>query len=1040
MQYAAQAQELPEAGTFRGTAASYILTKAAAEREPLAQQNQAGLERKSAYQTVTVTGTITDEHGETLPGVTVLLKGTTIGTSTNADGSFSLATPDGNGILIVSFIGYQTREIPINNRSTINVSLVVDTKALQEVVVVGYGTQKKETLTGSVSQVTGEEIARSPSANVTASLQGRLPGLTASQRSGQPGRDDPAILIRGVGTLNDSSPLVIIDGVQRSQLGRLNPEDIESISVLKDASAAIYGARAANGVILVTTKSGSKGKPSFTLTYTHALSSPTKVTDVLDAATFAEVYNEGVFYRSNRNSGYTPQFPADAIQKYRDGSDPVLYPNTDWVNEVLKPSSYQRNLNLQVNGGSDDVRYLLSFGALEQDGNFRNDPTFYKQYNVRTKVDIDLTENLTIGANIYAILNRRTYSSTNQGDNFINILQANPTIVARYPNGLIGPGRLGENPLLIDQRGYDKIEDNPIYSTFTASYKVPFVQGLKLDASFNYDLSNQFEKVWSLPYFFYEYNTVTGGYDKKQGTGQAAASLNDSYRKWTTMLYNFRVTYDKTFLEDHHITAMLGREQQQNTFTFASAFRRNFLSTAIDQINVGSTAAEDKDNSGSASESAYDNYLGRLNYDFKSKYLLEFLFRYDGSQIFPQGKRYGFFPGISAGWRLSEEKFFRDALPFVDQLKIRASYGELGNDRVGAYQYLQSYLFGNNYVFGTNDAPGIYPDVMPNPGITWERAKKTDVGLEAKLWKGKLGLDFTYWKQNRNNILITRNLSVSNVFGFSGLPSENFGEVNSHGYELILTHANTIDKFTYSLSGNVAYQRSEVVELDEVPPAEPYQRYTGNPVGSDLYYKADGIFNTREELDNYPHHDNTQVGDIKIVDLNGDNIIDDKDRYRVPYTAIPRYVFGLNTDFQYKNFDLNIFMQGQTGAYNYDGTAAALGGTDFANASIWRATDRWAVNNINGTKPRADAWQPGNTTFFLFDATFIRVKTIELGYSVPESILAKTKFLKSFRVFASAFNLATWSKEITWADPEFSGGYLTYPPQRVINLGGSIKF
>jgi len=1044
--YPVQAQSFTGYGTVQA-AVPYPLIRAADETSLLALHKQAGSARKSPYQTMTVTGTITDENGEGLPGVTVLLKGTTIGTATSIDGRFSLDAPDGNGTLVVSFIGYQTQEVPINNRSTINVSLAQDTKALEEVVVVGYGTQNKETMTGSVSQVGGEEVAKSPSANVTASLQGRLPGLTASQRNGQPGRDDPTMMIRGGGTLNNSdpninnnAPLVIIDGVQRSQLGRLNPEDIESISVLKDASAAIYGARAANGVILVTTKSGIKGQANFTLTYSHALNSPTKVPDVLDAATFAEVYNEGVFYRSNRNPGYTPQFPAAAIQKYRDGTDRVLYPNTNWVDEVLKPSSYQKNLNLQVNGGSDKVRYLISFGALEQDGNFRNDPTFYRQYNARTKVDIELAKNLTVGANIYAILNRRTYSSTLQGDNFVNILQANPTIVARYPNGLTGPGRLGENPLLIDQRGYNKIDDNPIYSTFTASYQVPFVQGLKLDASFNYDLSNQFEKTWSLPYSYYEYNTVTEEYDKKQGTGQAAASLNNIYRKWTTMLYNFRVTYDKTFLEDHHITAMVGREQQQNTYTFASAFRRNFLSTAIDQIDVGSTASEDKDNSGSASQSAYNNYLGRLNYDFRSKYLFEFLFRYDGSQIFPQGKRYGFFPGVSAGWRLSEEGFFRDALPFVNQLKIRASYGELGNDRVDAYQYLQSFLFGNNYVFGTNDAPGIYADVMPNPNITWERAKKTDVGLEAQLWNGKFGVDITYWKQNRNHILISRNLSVSNIFGFSGLPTENFGEVNSHGYELILTHDNTIGKFSYNLSGNVGYQRSEVVELDEVPPAEPYQRYTGSPVGSELYYKADGIFNTQEELDNYPHHANTQVGDIKIVDLNDDGVVDDKDRYRFPYTAVPRYVFGLNTSFQYTNFDLNIFFQGQTGAYNYDGTAAALGGTDFANASVWRATDRWTVSNVEGAKPRADAWQPGNTTFFLFDATFVRLKTVELGYSVPESILAKTKFLKNFRVFASAFNLATWSKEIKWTDPEFSGGYLTYPPQRVINFGGSIKF
>lgn len=985
-----------------------------------------------------ITGTVKSGDSAVV-GASVQVKGTTNSTSTDLNGNFSIAAMQG-ATLVISSVGYVSQEVKLGSQTTIRVQLALSEQQLSDVVVVGYGTQKKTTLTGSVSTVTGSDIVKSPSVNVTSSLAGRLPGLIANQRNGQPGRDDPAILIRGTGTLNDNSPLVIIDGVPRSQLSRLNPEDIESISVLKDASAAIYGARAANGVILVTTKRGAKGKADFSFTYKYALSNPTKVPDMLDAATYAEVYNEGVFYRAGRNPNYIPQYSADAIRKYRDGSDPVLYPNTNWVDEVLKPSSYQQNMNLQVNGGSDKVRYLLSFGTTTQDGNFRHDPTFYKQYNLRTKIDIDLVKNLTIGANLYTIINKRTYSPIGQDVNFINILQANPTIVARYPNGLIGPGRLGENPLLIDQRGTDFIDDNPLYSTFTASYKVPFVNGLKFDASFNYDLSNQSEKVWSLPYFYHEYNTVTGQYDKKQGTGQAAASLSDTYRKWTTMLHNFRVTYEKTILDDHHVALMVGNEQQQNKFSFVSAFRKNYLSSAIDQINVGSSAAEDKDNSGSANAGAYNNYFGRLNYDFQSKYLLEFVFRYDGSQIFPDNKRYGFFPGISAGWRLSEEKFIMEALPFVNQLKLRASYGELGNDRVNPYQFLQSFSFGNNYVFGTSLAPGIYANVMPNPNITWERARKTDLGLEAQLWNGKLGVDLTLWNQKRTKILWPRNLSVSNVYGFSGLPSENIGAVNSRGLELILSHRNTAGKLTYTISGNMAYQYSKVIFQDEAPPAEPYQSFTGNPVGSGLYYKADGVFHTQEELNKYPHNINTQVGDLKIVDINGDGQITDKDRYILPYSATPRYVFGLNTDFQYKNFDLNIFFQGQAGAYNNDATAAALGGTDFANAVTWRATDRWTVDNPNGSKPRADTWAPGATDFFVFDASFVRLKTVELGYNLPQSILSKTRFIRNLRVFVSGFNLLTWAKEIKWTDPEFNGNFTTYPPQRIINFGASIKF
>jgi TonB-linked SusC/RagA family outer membrane protein len=991
-----------------------------------------------------------------IAGATVNIKGSTVSTQTDASGNFTIDAP-ATATLVISYIGFAVKEVKVGNCTSIIISLERIDSQLGEVIVVGYGTQKKSTLTGSVSQVSGSDVAKSPSPNITSSLQGRLPGLIANQRNGQPGRDDPNILIRGTGTvpvpggdfnalLAANAPLVVIDGVPRDGLGRLNPEDIESFSVLKDASAAIYGARAANGVILVTTKSGTRGKADFTVTYEYAMARPTKVPDVLDAATFAEVYNEGAFYRAGRNpANYTPQYNDAAIQKYRDGSDPVLYPNTDWVGLVLKPHSNQRNLNFQVNGGSDKVRYLLSFGNLFQDGSFRADPSTYKQYNIRAKIDIDLVKNFTVGANIYTTLNDRTYSPViNDGPNpentnFVNILQANPTLVGRYPNGLLGGGRLGQSPLLMDQRGFDKIQDNPIFSTFTASYKVPFITGLKLDGSFNYDLRNQLEKLWQTPYFFYQYNTVTGKYDKSQ-VPPSNASLTDTYSKWTTMLYNIRLSYEKTFRANHHVAAMIGWEQQKTSWSYVGASRKNYLSSAISQIDQGSSAAADISNRGSASNGAYNNYFGRINYDYKSKYLLEFLFRYDGSQIFAQGKRYGFFPGVSAGWRLSEEDFIQAALPFVNQLKIRASYGELGNDRIATYQFLHSFFIGNNYVFGTTDAPGIYEGVLSNPNVTWERAKKTDIGLEAQLWNGKLGIDFTYWRQQREKILINRALSIPNTFGFPGLPYENLGKVNSNGIELILSHKSKAGSVTYNLSANVAYQTSKVIFLDEVPPAMDYQKITGKPVFTELYYKADGIFHNQAELDKYPHSTNTQIGDIRVVDMNGDGVIDDKDRYRESRNAIPKYVFGFNTNFGYKNFDLNIFFQGQAGAYNYDPTAAALGGTDFSNSSVWRATDRWSVSNPNGSKPRADAWQPGNTTFYLFDATFVRLKTVELGYNIPSSVLGKTKFLKSARVFVSGFNLATWSKDIKWADPEFNGGYLFYPQQRIINFGGSIKF
>lgn len=1001
-----------------------------------------------SYQPVQVSGNVTDgQTGEPLIGVNVVVEGTTTGVVTDVDGNYNIRVPDKSGVLVFSFVGYIEEKVTITGQGVINVKLSPDIKSLKEVVVVGYGTQKKETLTGSVVNVSGDELQKSPASNVSSSLSGKLPGLIVNQRSGEPGRDDPSILIRGHGTfdsdtndgIDNTSPLIIIDGVERSYMSRLNPDDIESVSVLKDASAAIYGARAANGVILVTTKKGTAGKAVFSVGFNTAFQRPTKTPDLLDAATYAQVYNEGYWYRSGRpESNFTPYYTDEVIQKYRDGSDPVLYPNTDWIKEVMKPNSMQHRLSVQATGGTETIKYLISFGALSQNGAYRNNPTDYEQYNMRTSVNADLSKNFSVGANISAIFTNKTYACVDTWTNFYNIICASPTLVARYPNGLIGPGRLGENPLTLDQRGYDRTQETPINSTFTALYKVPFMEGLKIEGSFNYDMNNTFEKVLEKPYYYYEYNTITSEYDLTEGTGQSTVELTDTYKKYTTMLYNYRLVYDRIF-DKHHVGAMVGQEQQKDTYSYAMAYRKNFVSSAIAEINVGSSSSDDKNNGGSSSESARNNFFGRFNYDYGSKYLAEFVFRYDGSQNFPKGKRYGFFPAGSVGWRLSEEPFIREAFPFVDQLKLRFSLGQTGNDKVASYQYMQSYSFGNNYVFGTEDVSGIYANTMPNPNITWERSTKADLGLDASLWNGLLGMQLTFFKENRSDILATRDLSIPETLGFSDLPDENIGKVKNHGFELELSHRNTVRDLVYSIAGNVSFARNKIVYMDETPQSKAYQNQTGHPVGASLYYKADGIFNTQEELDAYPHASGTKVGDIKIVDLSDDGTIDSDDRYRFDYTSTPEIVFGLNTNFRYKSIDLGLFFQGQTNAYHYDSQFATLGTSDNNNAFVARAKNRWTVNNLNGTMPRSDSYSYGTTTFFLYDATFVRLKTVELGYTLPKDIASKIK-MNNVRVYVSGFNLLTWAKEIKWEDPELSGDALYYPQQRVINVGINLKF
>ncbi|MDL2245756.1 TonB-dependent receptor [Parabacteroides sp. OttesenSCG-928-J18] len=992
-------------------------------------------------QTTSITGTvISAEDGEPVIGATVQVKGTTVGSITDVDGNFSVVVTAGN-TLVFSYLGLETVEMAARDKMI--VKLTTASQLLDAVVVVGYGTQKKETLTGSVANLAGAEIVKSPAANIATSLAGKLPGLIVNQRSGQPGADDPDIYIRGASSFaSGNSPLIIIDGVERDHMGRLNSEDIESYSVLKDASAAIYGARAANGVILITTKKGSIGKPVFSVTHNTSFSRPTTTPDMLNAADYATVFNEGIWYRAGRPSGnHTPFYSDEVIAKYRDGSDPVLYPNTDWVREIMKPHSIQNRTSIQATGGSESVRYLFSYAFQNQGSAFYNNPSGYKQHNVRVSVTADLNKYLTVGANISAILGERQESSVGSPvDVFTNVYLANPTLVARYPNGLTAPGRLGENPLLLDQRGYSKISNTPIYSTFTASLKIPYVEGLKAEGSFNYDLRNQFTKRWDLPYYYHEYNVQTGEYDRKQGTGVTTISLQDTYAKWTTMMYNLRLVYENTFAQDHNVSAMIGMEQQKNKSSNANAYRKNFLSSQLPELNVGSNASEDKNNGGSSSASARDTYFGRFNYNYKSKYLAEFIFRYDGSANFMTGKQYGFFPAASVGWRMSEEEFMRQAMPFVDQLKLRFSVGQTGNDRVNAFQYLQTYSFAGNYVFGNSDASAIRPGTMPNTDITWEISTKYDLGMDATLWKGLLGFELTFFQEDRSHILAKRNLSIPNTFGFTGLPDENIGKTTNKGFEFLISHRNRVNKdFSYNISANLSYAKSKIVYMDETPNTEEYRNQTGRPIGAGLYYEADGIFHTQEELDAYPHHRSSQVGDLRIVDLNDDGKIDSNDQFRFGYTATPRTVFGLNTSFQYRDFDLTLSFQGQAGVYNYDRYFAPLGSSNFDNAYIERAADRWTVSNPNGSMPRSDAWQPGNTTFFLNDASFIRLKNAELGYSLPQQLISKAG-LTNLRVYVSGFNLLTWAKEIKWSDPELSGGSLYYPQQRVINLGVNVKF
>jgi TonB-linked SusC/RagA family outer membrane protein len=1015
-------------------------------------------------QDLVVTGTVKDGSGAPVSGVVISSVGTSVSTISDALGAFTIRTPR-DGSLSTSFLGFMNQTVPVEGRTQIDIVLVESAEQIDDVIVVGYGVARRATLTGSVVNIAGEEIVKSPAANISTSLAGKLPGLIVNQRSGQPGSDDPDIYIRGSASFNTGNgnaanrPLIIIDGVERDHMGRLNPEDIESFSVLKDASAAIYGARAANGVILITTKRGTAGKATFSFTHNTSFARPTFIPDMLSSAEFAQTTNEAFWERARRPTAspstpsdtFTPYYSPEMIQRYADGSDPILYPNTDWAGTIMKPYAMQSRTSIQATGGSESVRYLFSYAFQHQGSAFHGNPSNYDQHNARVSVTADLNRYLTLGANINAIVGDQTTPSvTNVIDVFNNVLNVDPTLVARYPNGLIAPGRLRQNPLLFADRGFEKTSNVPIFSTFTATLKIPWVEGMKVEASFNYDIRNQFRKRWDKPYFYHEYNTVTQEYERRQG-GPTTIDLRDTYNKWTTMMYNVRLTYDRTFAEKHNVSAMVGMEQQKNKSSNANAYRKNFLSSLLPEIGVGSTAAEDKDNGGSSNMSARDTYFGRFNYNYSQKYLAELIFRYDGSANFMKGKRYGFFPAVSVGWRISEEPFMARAHDVLEQLKLRASIGQVGSDRVPAFQFLQSYYFENNYVFGTTVTPSVFAGTPPNPDVTWEVSTKYDFGVDVSLWRGLLGFEFTYFREDRSNILATRGLQVSEVVGYTGqngrdnLPDENIGKAMNQGFEIIINHRNRVNQdFSYDISANMSYAKNKVVYMAETPNTKEWRDQTGRPIGASLYYKADGIYHTQAEIDAYltpggQNYNNVRPGDIKVVDLDGNGVINSDDQYRFGFTATPRAVFGLTANFQYKSLDLTLAFQGQSGAYNYDSDFTILGNPARDNSYKARARDRWTVDNPYGTMPRAEAWQPGNTTFFLYDATFIRLKNAELGYSFPERWVSKVG-LTNLRFYVSGFNLLTWAKEIKWSDPELSGRSLYYGQQRVFNLGVNVKF
>jgi len=1010
--------------------------------------------KKSAE--IQVRGKVTEEGGAPLPGVSILIKGTSTGTTSDANGVYSITVADSKAILVFSYVGFVRQEVSAGTNSVLDVKMVTDAQALNEIVVVGYGQQKKETLTGAVTTVKGSDVVKSPALNVSNSLAGRLPGVTLVTRGGEPGNDGSTIRIRGVNTLGNNDALVVVDGIPGRSLDRIDPNSIETISVLKDASAAIYGAQAANGVILITTKRGKTGKPTITLNANQGFSQPTVLPKMTNAAEYAQALNEVDLYRNR-----SPRYTAEDIAKYADGSDLWKYPNTDWFKEIYKDWSGQHFYNATVSGGGDAVRYFVSLGAKTQDGYYKNSATKYNQYDFRTNLDATISKNISLRFDVSGRMEDKNYPTRTAGDILWMVMRGKPNMPAYWPNGATGPDiEYGNNPVVVStsQTGYDRDKWYVLNNTLQLNVKIPWIAGLSVTGNAGIDKGFNFRKRFQTPWYLNSWDGTTRDANGqpvlvrgKKGVGDP--NLNEYMEDKQDILLNGYINYEKNFATNHLVKFLVGTEKRKGNGDKFSAFRRYFVSTSLDQLNAGGDA--EKDNSGTAYQSARLNYFGRVNYSFKEKYLVEFVWRVDGSYIFPETKRFGFFPGVSAGWRVSEEQFWKNNLGFINQFKLRASWGQTGNDRIDEWQYLGTYGYQTqNMVYGINtENKTLAESRIPNPNVTWEVANQADIGFDASFLNDKLNLTFDVFDYRRSKLLWKRNASVPTTTGLT-LPSENIGKTSNRGFDFNASYRGQANELKYTFFVNGGYAINKVNFIDEAPGRPDYQQITGHPLPTkpgdqsqpfdpdrDLYYESIGIFKDQAAVDNYPHWGGARPGDVIFKDVNEDGKIDANDRVRNYKTDVPRFQGGIGANLQYKGFDISILFQAATGALRY----LSLESGDFGN--YWKEDfdGRWTAENPNASKPRAsnrsdEYWRSQRNTYLLHNTNYIRLKNLEFGYTVPSKLVSRLG-LANLRFYVNGNNLATYCPGLKGFDPEDNNtGGINYPLARVVNGGLSLTF
>ncbi len=1039
---------------YRVDAEEVILNRAPLGVAP--ETNPAQISATSAPTDITVRGKVVDvEKAEPIPGASVVLKGTTKGTTTDANGAYSLAVPNGNAILVFSFVGYERQEVTVGNRSEVNVNLVADSKSLNEVVVVGFGTQKKINLTGAVSSIGTKELTQSPVANISNSLVGRMPGLFATQTGGEPGNDASKIRIRGVGTFSgNTDPLTLVDGIQVDNYNNIDPNEIESVTILKDASStAVYGIRGANGVLIITTKRGKAGPPKVSYTFNQGFNSFTDIRQMMNSADYATHFNDALKADAFVTGAvYTPKYTQQDIDLYANGQDPIFHPNVNWFDVLFKKVSTQSQHNINISGGQNKVKYFVSAGYFNQQGLFKDTKdvvdafspqSTYRRYNVRSNFNFDVTNRLRLTLDLSSQTEVR---SGNNGTNTERVVGD----IARA-SSLSTPGVVDGKVVNIATGSQNNPYASLLYPNLAGGLKRSYRNYLNGNIRADYDLGA-----------FVTGLSIHGNVALQTYNDQQITNTKTLITYLAVKLPDGTVNYVPSTTEAQFGFAQAGTFNRRITAEAGIDYRRSFGVHNVTGLLLYNQQKTYDPSLAFLVPKGYQSFVGRATYDYNGRYLAEVNVGYNGTENFAPGKRFGLFPAYSLGWVVSQEPFFSKT-GFINFFKIRGSYGEVGNDNIGGTRFLYrntSYSsVPNTYYFGNVGSTylgftGVREGATGNPDVTWERAIKQNIGLELWFWKDKFRFTADVFKENRSDILATPQ-TISSIAGLSQ-PASNLGKMENKGYEAELTYTDKAGSLGYRVSGNISFARNKVLFRDEVPNKYAYQNRTGQRLGQFYGLIAEGIYNTQEEVNTRPvysySNNKIQPGDIKYKDYNGDGVIDDFDMVPIGYSNIPEITYGATVGLNFKGFDLSVLVQGVDNvSYYYSrfqkgtgfGGSPPEGSPSYFNES-W-TPERYAAG-LPIRFPRFSVnSNPNNegSSFWLANASYVRLKNVEVGYRFQPGILRRVG-LTSCRVYMNANNLITWKHMLPGIDPEnaSTGDVNTepYPLVRTMNAGLNLNF